>query len=211
MKNYKNLLIRNKQNFIISKLNLNFYYKQYMYYILNNTYIINLKHFEIKLNNLYKLIKILLINNGKLGFLSFNNINFKNKLFHNNFDKNLNKKDVFYFFNNIIFNKNIHIHHLVRGGYFTTNFYLKLKKISDFYFFGDISINNYYILKDIFILKKPIISFIRFDYKDINTILYKLFGNYKNNNVLYFYKKIIYYFILKSFIYKKINFYYYFL
>jgi hypothetical protein len=42
----------------------------------------------------------------------------------------------------------------------------------------------------------------------MNNILYKIFGNYKNNEILYFYKKIIYYFILKSYIYRKINFYF---
>ena len=219
MKLLKNLLIKNKQNIIISKVNLNYYSKQYMYYILDNTYILNLKHFEIKLNNIYKLIKYLLIENGKIGFLGFSNVFKKLKTSNNKILVNNSKIELFDFFssykNNTLFNKIlnkiINIHNVWRGGSFTTNFYLKKKQVSDIYLLGDISMNSYYIFNEIVILKKPIISFIRFDYKKFNLILYKLFGNYSNNNVLYFYKKILFYYIQKSMIYKKINFFYYFL
>lgn len=219
MQNFKKLLIKNKQNLIVSKINLNYYHKQYLYYIIGNTFMLNLKHFEIKLNNIYKLFKYLLIENGQIGFLGFlntlkyfaipkNKVNLKKS---NNilisFFKNYNQnKEI-----NNFFKKTVNIHNIWRGGYFTTNFYLKKKELSDLYIFGDISLNSYYIFNEIVILKKPIISFIRFDYKNFNLILYKLFGNFSNNNVLFFYKKLLYYFIYKSMIYKKINFYYYFL
>lgn len=218
MKLFQNLLIKNKQNLILSKINLNYYYKQYLYYIVGNTFILNLKHFEIKLNNIYKLVKYLLIENGKIGFLSFLNT-FKNlKISKNNLTLN-SFQNINSFFNNFTKNKKanafltktINLYNIWRGGYFTTNFYLKRKELSDLYIFGDISVNSFYIFNEIVILKKPIISFIRFDYKNFDLILYKLFGNYANNNVLYFYKKILFYFIYKSIIYKKINFYYYFL
>lgn len=218
MKLFQNLLIKNKQNLILSKINLNYYYKQYLYYIVCNTFILNLKHFEIKLNNTYKLVKNLLLENGKIGFLGFINT-FKNlKVSKNTLTLNSNQ-NINYFFNNFtknkeannFLNKTINLYNIWRGGYFTTNFYLKKKELSDLYIFGDISVNSFYIFNEIVILKKPIISFIRFDYKNFDLILYKLFGNYANNNVLYFYKKILFYFIYKSTIYKKINFYYYFL
>lgn len=218
MQVFKNLLIKNKQNLIISKINLNYYFKQYMYYVLDNTYIINLKHFELKLNNIYKVIKYLLIANGKIGFLNFSNT-FKDFKIKSTELKLINtQNNLSSFFN--IYNKEyinfklikyvLNIHNIWHGGYFTTNFYLKEKELSDIYIFGDISLNSYYAFNEIVILKKPIISFIRFDYKYLNLMMYKLFGNYANADILYFYKKIIFYYIYKSVIYKKINFYYYF-
>jgi len=219
MKNFKKLLIKNKQNLIVSKINLNYYYKQYLYYIIGNTFMLNLKHFEIKLNNIYKLFKYLLLENGKIGFLTFANSFvdfpfFKNAIDNKNYQKKLKSSLLAYNDNmeiNKFLDKSINIHNMWRGGYFTTNFYLKKKQLSDLYIFGDISSNSYYIFNEIIILKKPIISFIRFDYKNFNFILYKLFGNFNNVDVLFFYKKLLFYFIYKSMLYKKINFYYYFL
>lgn len=219
MKIFHNLLLKNKQNLIISKINLNYYSKQYLYYIIDNAFILNLKHFELKLNISYKLIKYLIIENGKIGFLGFSDT-FKNiKNNKNSLNVHSNRINMSFYLKNYIkniklnyfLNKSLNFYNVWRGGYFTTNFYLKKKELSDLFIFGDISLNSYYMFNEIVILKKPIISFIRFDYKNFDLILYKLFGNYNNNNVLYFYKKILFYFIYKSTIYKKINFYYYFL
>lgn len=208
-----NLLKKNKQDLIISKLNLNYYYKQYMYYIIDNMYILNLKHFEIKLNNLYKVIKNLLLDGGKIGYLAYSSV------FKKDFYKSLKISKKYSLFTNYKFsytyNKNlkniIRIYTLWRGGSFTSNVHLKKKELCDFFIIGDVAANNHYILNEINILKRPVISFIRFDLKDNTRILYKLFGNHANLNVLYFYNKLLNYYIYKSMIYKKINFYFYFI
>lgn len=211
----QNFLVLNKNQYLITKINLNFYYKQYMYFVIHNKYIINLKHFELKLNILYKLVKMLLLSNGRVGFIAYDII-LKNKIktYSNKLKTKLKKYLNSLFVNNffeIKFFKTlkscITIYHNYRGGYFTTNFYIFKKKLSDIFIIGDLSSNLYYIVNELFILRKPVISFIRFDFKNIVKVLYKIFGNYKNADVLAFYKKIIYYFMFKSLIYKKLYFY----
>jgi hypothetical protein len=180
MKTLKNF---RQVNIISAKYDTNYIKKNsfiYYHFINNNSIVFNIKYLSLFLTNIYKVLKHLLIFNGKFGFINFN------------------YKSVSYKFKRKIIN----IYNDYSGGYFTSNFYLKKKRYSDVFFLSDILLNDYFLVNELFILKKPIISFSNFNY-NLNAILYKIVG-YKDFAL--FYNKLFYYYIVKLISYKRFNF-----